>query len=59
MSYTLTVEPDVVRSAEACASRCDIRVVDVPDSVKAISGIISLPDGADEAKIVHDAIMSN
>lgn len=35
------------------------RRVFVPDSVKAISGIVSLPDGATEAEIVRDAIMAS
>ena len=35
------------------------RVVNIPDSIKSISGIISLPEGQSEDDIVHDAVMAN
>ena len=35
------------------------RVVNIPDSIKSISGIISLPDGQSEDDIIHDAVMAN
>ena len=35
------------------------RVVDIPDSIKSISGIISLTDGQSEDDIIHDAVMAN
>ena len=35
------------------------RVVSIPDSIKSISGIISLPDGQTEADVIHDAVMAN
>ena len=35
------------------------RHVNVPDSVKAISGIVSMPSGMSESDIVREAVMSN
>lgn len=35
------------------------RVVNIPDSIKSISGIISLPEGQSEDDIIHDAVMAN
>ena len=35
------------------------RVVNIPDSIKSISGIISLPDGQTEDDIIRDAVMAN
>ena len=35
------------------------RVVNIPDSIKSISGIISLPKGQSEDDIIHDAVMAN
>ena len=35
------------------------RVVSIPDSIKSISGIISLPDGQSEDDIICDAVMAN
>ena len=35
------------------------RVVNIPDSIKSISGIISLPDGQTEDDIIRDAGMAN
>ena len=35
------------------------RVVNIPDSIKSISGIISLPNGQSEDDIIHDAVMAN
>ena len=35
------------------------RVVNIPDSIKSISGIISLPEGQSEDDIIHEAVMAN
>lgn len=35
------------------------RQVRVPDSVRAISGVVTLPDDASEAEIVREAVMAN
>lgn len=35
------------------------RVVSIPDSIKSISGIISLPEGQTEADVIRDAVMAN
>lgn len=35
------------------------RIVSIPDSIKSISGIVSLPEGQTEADIVRDAVMAN
>ena len=35
------------------------RVVNIPDSIKSISGLISLPDGQTEDDIIRDAVMAN
>ena len=35
------------------------RAVSIPDSIKSISGIISLPEGQTEADIISDAVMTN
>lgn len=35
------------------------RVVDIPDSIKSISGIVSLPEDQTEADVIRDAVMAN
>ena len=35
------------------------RVVSIPDSIKSISGIVSLPEGQTEADIIRDAVMAS
>ena len=35
------------------------RIVCIPDSIKSISGIISLPEGQTEADVIRDAVMAN
>ena len=35
------------------------RAVSIPDSIKSISGIISLPEGQSEDDIIRDAVMAN
>ena len=35
------------------------RAVAIPDSIKSISGIITLPEGQTVDDIIHDAVMSN
>lgn len=35
------------------------RVVSIPNSIKSISGIISLPDGQTETDVIRDAVMAN
>lgn len=35
------------------------RVVDIPDSIKSISGLISLPEDQSEDDIIRDAVMAN
>ena len=35
------------------------RRVDIPDSVKAISGVVTLPAGVSESDIVREAVMAN
>ena len=35
------------------------RVINIPDSIKSISGIISLPEGQSEDDIIRDAVMAN
>ena len=35
------------------------RVVSIPDSIKSISGIVSLPEGQTEDDIIRDAVMAN
>lgn len=35
------------------------RVVNIPDSIKSISGIISLPEVLSEDDIIRDAVMAN
>lgn len=35
------------------------RVVNIPESIKSISGIISLPDGQSEDVVIRDAVMAN
>jgi len=35
------------------------RIVPIPDSIKSISGIVSLPDGMSDNDVVYEATMSN
>ena len=35
------------------------RIVSIPDSIKSISGIVSLPEGQTESGIIRDAVMAN
>lgn len=35
------------------------RIVNIPDSIKSISGIISLPDGQTETDVIHDAVLAS
>ena len=35
------------------------RVVSIPDSIKAISGIVSLPENQTETDVIRDAVMAN
>lgn len=35
------------------------KVVNIPDSIKSISGIVSLPEGQTEADIIRDAVMAS
>ena len=35
------------------------RVVNIPDSIKSISGIVSLPVGQTETDVIRDAVMAN
>lgn len=35
------------------------RIVSIPDSIKSISGIVSIPKGQTEADIIRDAVMAN
>ena len=51
-SITLTVSRQQVPARRK-------RVVSIPDSIKSISGIISLPDDRTEADIIRDAVMAN
>ena len=51
-SITLTVsrpQPPVRRK----------RIVSIPDSIKSISGIVSLPEGQTETDVIRDAVMAN
>ena len=54
--YGYSITPTVARHQTTVRRK---RVVNIPDSIKSISGIISLPDGLSEDDIIRDAVMAN